>query len=104
MMLKLWIDDIRPAPNGFLHCKTVDEVKSMVRSYERQHNYDTILLDLDHDAGEYANPHDYIEILNWLEREGIVDQGYFFRIHSQNVVGRQNMEAIIRHNKWRFAL
>lgn len=44
---------------------------------------------------------DYIEILNWLESEGIVDTGYFFHIHSMNPVGVENMRRIIQKNGWR---
>lgn len=63
---------------------------------------DTIIIDLDHDAGDYADRGgDYIKILDWLEHEGIVDTGYFFHIHSMNPVGVQNMKAIIEHNGWR---
>lgn len=40
-------------------------------------------------------------IQNWLVRGGIVDTGYFFHIHSQNVVGVENMRRIIEHNNWR---
>ena len=63
---------------------------------------DTIVISLDHDAGDFFKyGKDYIEVLNWLEREGIVDTGYFFQLHSQSPVGVQNMRAIINHNGWR---
>jgi hypothetical protein len=41
---------------------------------------------------------DYIKLLDWLEETG---RNYSIRIHSQNVVGRQNMEAICRKNGWK---
>lgn len=57
------------------------------------------LLDLDHDAGEYACcGGDYIKILDWLEETG---RNYPIRIHSQNPVGVQNMRAIIQRNGWK---
>lgn len=103
MSLKLWIDDMRQPPSAdWLWIKTVKMAKSIIHHYEHQYQDDTILIDLDHDAGDYAKDGgDYVEILNWLEREGIVDTGYFFHIHSMNPVGVQNMRAIIEHNGWR---
>lgn len=103
-MFKLWIDDTRRPPAAdWLLIRTVDQAKAAIRTYERSMSSDTILIDLDHDAGDYAKDGggDYIEILNWLEREGIVDTGYFFHIHYMNPVGVQNMRTIIQHNGWR---
>ena len=101
--MKLWIDDTRrPPSDDWLWIKTVKMAKSIIFLYEHQYQDDTITIDLDHDASDYAKDGgDYIEILNWLEREGIVDTGYFFHIHSMNSVGVQNMRAIIQHNGWR---
>ena len=101
--MRLWIDDIRPAPTGFIWVKTVKEAKAAIRFYERTFSCeDIIVISLDHDAGEFARDgKDYIEVLNWLETEGIVDTGYFFHIHSMNVVGAENMRRIIQKNGWR---
>lgn len=102
-MIKLWIDDTRNSPDpDWIIIHSVNEAKIAIKWYEHQYHHDTILLSLDHDAGDYAKDGgDYIEILNWLEREGIVDTGYFFHIHSYNPVGVENMRAIIQHNGWR---
>ena len=57
------------------------------------------LIDLDHDAGEFASDGgDYINILNWLEETG---RNYPIRIHSMNPVGVENMRRIIERNGWR---
>ena len=98
MMMKLWIDDIRPAPDGFIWCKSINQTKAAITAYEHQYSCDNILIDLDHDAG------DYCKILDWLEEKNIVDTGYFFKIHSKNPVGIMKMEDIIRHNGWRLVL
>ena len=98
MMMKLWIDDIRPAPDGFIWCKSVNQAKAAITAYEHQYSCDNILIDLDNDAA------DYFKILNWLEEKNIVDTGYFFKIHSKNPVGIMKMEDIIRHNGWRLVL
>ena len=98
MMMKLWIDDIRPAPDGFIWCKSVNQAKAAITAYEHQYSCDNILIDLDNDAA------DYFKILDWLKEKNIVDTGYFFKIHSKNPVGIMKMEDIIRHNGWRLVL
>lgn len=100
--MKLWIDDVRPAPKEYLWAQSVNEAKTMIKYYEKDYWDDTITINLDHDAGDYASDGgDYIKLLDWLETEGIVDTGYFFHIHSMNPVGIQNMRAIIQKNGWR---
>ena len=98
MMMKLWIDDIRPAPDGFIWCKSVNQAKAVITAYEHQYSCDNILIDLDNDAA------DYFKILDWLEEKNIVDTGYFFKIHSKNPIGIMKMEDIIHHNGWRLVL
>ena len=98
MMMKLWIDDIRPAPDGFIWCKSVNQAKAAITAYEHQYSCDNILIDLDNDAA------DYCKILDWLEEKNIVDTGYFFKIHSKNPIGIMKMEDIIHHNGWRLVL
>ena len=98
MMMKLWIDDIRPAPDGFIWCKSVNQAKAAITAYEHQYSCDNILIDLDNNAA------DYFKILDWLEEKNIVDTGYFFKIHSKNPVEIVKMEDIIRHNGWRLVL
>ena len=98
MMMKLWIDDIRPAPDGFIWCKSVNQAKAAITAYEHQYSCDNILIDLDND-GE-----DYCKIFYWLEEKNIVDTGYFFKIHSKNPIEIMKMEDIIRNNGWRLVL
>lgn len=103
--MKIWVDDIRPAPEGYVGFRTVNEAMQAIIDYEIMYNasggkfyYKIELIDLDHDAGVYVTEGgDYIEILNWLERTG---RNYPIRIHSMNPVGRGNMRRIIRKNGW----
>ena len=100
--MKLWIDDLRPAPSGYIWVKSVNEAKTAIWQYEHNMIDDNILIDLDHDAGDYASEGgDYIKLLDWLEAKNIVDTGYSFHLHSMNPVGVQNMRAIIKKNGWR---
>ena len=95
--MKLWIDDVRTAPEGYFWCKTVAKARMVIEEAEAM-NVPIEIIDTDHDAGDYAAyGGDYIELLNWLERTG---RNYPIRIHSMNPVGVQNMRAIIERNGW----
>ena len=95
--MKLWIDDLRPAPYGYVWCKSVGQTKQIIRSNELRH--ETIeLLDIDHDAGDYAfDGGDFIKLLDWLEE---TNRKYPIKIHTMNPVGRENMRRIIERNGW----
>ena len=113
--MKIWVDDVRPIPNeSYTWVKSVNEFKEIIWLIEKiqQSFYSTNkekmdevrnkniieLIDLDHDAGEFASDGgDYINILNWLEKTG---RNYPIRIHSMNPVGVENMRRILRKNGW----
>ena len=124
--MKLWIDDVRPIPEGYVWCKSVNEAKDIIirteariseimevatnrlnahdlRAYQSilkiAGRRDIELIDIDHDAGDYAKDGgDYIKLLDWLEETG---RNYPIRIHSANPVGVQNMRRIIERNGWK---
>ena len=96
--LKIWVDDVRPAPNNYYWCKTVNSVKRLLCDAHIINCYDIVVIDLDHDAGDYAKEGgDYIKILDWLEETG---RRYPIHIHSMNPIGVANMRAIIQKNGW----
>jgi hypothetical protein len=97
--MKLWVDDVRPAPEGYLWLNTTNKVKNCI-IWEEEHNNTVIeLIDIDHDAGVYAvDGGDYIKILDWLEE---TSRNYPIHIHSMNPVGVENMRRIIQRNGWR---
>ena len=96
--MKLWIDDVRPAPNDtYFWVVSVEQAKDLIEFAERMKD-PCELIDIDHDAGEYVkNGGDYIKLLDWLEE---TNRNYPIRIHSMNPVGVQNMRAIIQRNSW----
>ena len=106
--MRLWIDDVRPAPEGYEWVKSVNEAKVRIIFLEEvyQDLYEwrgcekhIELIDIDHDAGDYAyDGGDYIKLLDWLEE---TSRNYPIHIHSMNVVGVQNMRAIIQRNGWK---
>lgn len=122
--MKIWVDDIRPAPEGYIWCKHVkgarqliSYVENMLRGYEKCLSENLLpkwqveginkaikentieVIDIDHDAGKYVfEGGDYIKLLDWLEETG---RNYPIRIHSQNPVGVANMRRIIERNGWK---
>ena len=112
--MKIWVDDVRPAPIGYIWVKSVNEAIERIEDSEirvgmldynnplceediRELSIDVI--DLDHDAGDYAHDGgDYIKILDYLEE---TERNYPIRIHSMNPVGRENMRRIIKKNGWK---
>ena len=99
--MKLWVDDIRPAPDGYKWAKSVHEARIHICQMRRPDGTHAIeVIDIDHDAGDYAfMGGDYIALLNWMEMKDINDIP--IHLHTQNPVGRANMRAIIEHNGWR---
>lgn len=109
--MKIWVDDVRPAPEGYVWCKSVNETKQAIKTTEKTSVYALMnnkpsiaktywitLIDIDHDAGEFVSDGgDYIKLLDWLEETG---RNYPIRIHSQNPVGIENMRRIIERNGW----
>ena len=135
--MKLWIDDVRKAPDGYKWCKSVPHARIVIETAEKtvqgaieiinsyKDNYESLrpydkdnyerrilpimkkrikdnsieLIDIDHDAGEYAKlGGDYIKLLDWLEKTG---RNYPIHIHSMNPVGVENMRRIIQRNEWK---
>lgn len=95
MNWKLWLDDqlddsslpARQVPDGFIGAKTVDEAKALVL----QHG-PPIFMDLDHDLGVGGETP---EFLNWLFYEYGAVEPPSYRIHSENCVGRPNIDAFM---------
>ena len=108
--MKLWVDDLRPAPEGYAWCKST--LNALHTIY---HNADEVEeIALDHDAGEYVlEGGDFIKVLEELERlchsRNPLKRAYWlehcinyrFSLHSQNPVGVGNMRRIIQRNGWK---
>lgn len=88
--MKIWLDDIRPAPDGYVWCRSVNEVIGVISNT----NDKIELIGCDHDLGEYARDGgDGIKLLDWLAEHGLF---YKIYLHTMNPVGRENMERLIR--------
>ena len=64
--IKIWLDDERDAPDGYIHCHSVNETINTIQFYEK---YSVAIeeLNLDHDLGVYAKDGgDAIKLIDWL--------------------------------------
>lgn len=90
--MKIWLDDERAVPDGYVGAHSVNEVKRLVEHCEAN-GIPIELIDCDNDLGQYyPDGGDGHKILPWLiERETF----YPIKIHTMNVVERQNMELTL---------
>ena len=107
--MKIWVDDMRPAPEGYRWIKSVNEAKDFIEGIEEifGNNYflynpstgekrrvDIELIDLDYDSGDYEKDGGpYIKLMDWLVERGTL---YPLAFHSQNCVGMEYMKRMYR--------
>ena len=103
--MKLWIDDMKPAPEGYAHAKSVNEAKNILLYREAlcatllPNSVVVDIIDIDHNAGNYASDGGhYIKLLEWLEETG---RNYPIHIHSDNQINLLWMREIIERNGWK---
>lgn len=90
--IRIWLDDEREAPEGYIHCHSVNETIRRIHECERQCVF-IEELNLDHDLGDYAKDGgDAIGLLDFL-----VERETFYKVvlHTANPVGRANMQRTI---------
>lgn len=96
--MKLWIDDVRTAPEGYVWVKSVNEAivlikisdrhiercmkrghecflnrdyKGRSQCYAHANKWDIALIDVNYDAGEFiSDGSNYNKLINWLEETG----------------------------------
>ena len=89
--MKLWLDDIRPCPDGYLHARSVNEAIKLLQEHGCEY------ASLDHDLGDYAEDGgDGFKLVLWIaEHDGWPTKG--IRVHSANAPGMRRMLADIDH-------
>ena len=110
--MNLWLDDIRPAPAGWVHVRTVEEAKAALLTEEVER------ASLDHDLGACNECMSGRTIEQWLQETGdtamphcehfgtgytlvcwMEESGHWPRekptVHSANPAGRARMQAVI---------
>jgi arsenate reductase-like glutaredoxin family protein len=115
--MRLWIDDVRPAPKGYHWAKTVREAIHMIVQCNRETDYhwtryiegwldrenleallalwEIEVISCDNDLGKHET--EGYKLLDWLEATG---RNYPIHIHTANPVARERMRAIIERNGW----
>lgn len=93
--MKIWLDDIRPAPEGYTLAHSVNEAITLIEQAEK-FGTSIDLIDCDHDLGDYyPDGGDGIKLLDWLcERQTF----YPILLHTANPVGRDNMLRLIKRH------
>ena len=88
--MKLWLDDIRPAPEGWVWAVSVDKAIYFITSSNLFEE-----ASLDHDLGDYANEGgNGVQLTDWMAEKNIWPENKI-RVHSANPVGVKTMLATI---------
>lgn len=87
----LWLDDLRPAPEGWVHATTAPEAISIL---ERG---GVAKISLDHDLGEEIAGTGY-QVACWVEEQAAYGTlaPLEWAIHSANTVGKANMTLALK--------
>lgn len=102
--MKLWVDDIVKAPEGWAWYRSVGGAKTFIETYEEKDDgRDPLtIINVDTDAGCWKSEGgDYIELLKWLEATG---RNYRVKIHMKDYPDSygmvEEMREIIQRNRW----
>lgn len=88
--LKIWLDDVRPEPEGWTRTLWPHEVIELLKTN------DVECISLDHDLGDDERGTGY-DVLTWIEEE-VVISGFEppkIRIHTANPVAYEKMKSSI---------
>lgn len=93
-MTRLWLDDVRPAPDGWEWVKTADE------AIERLKAGGVVEVSLDHDLGSDFGPPEPTgyTVAAWIELAAHLGAlpRLVWNVHSANPVGHERMVAALR--------
>lgn len=90
--MKIWLDDLRKAPTGYITARSVNEAKRIIEKSEAE-SEEVEVIDCDHDLGDFADDGgDGICLLDWLLERGTL---YRIVLHTANPVGRDNMQRML---------
>lgn len=88
----LWLDDLRPAPEGWAWCKTVEEAIAIFNIWSIEN---CKALSLDNDLGEGIR--EGYQLVDWMERHNAWPRS-IPTIHSMNPVRAEYMRKVIRQH------
>jgi len=85
--MRIWLDDLRPAPDGFGQVQTAEECIALLDTGT------VTALSFDHDLGTELTGYD---VAKWIERNAIRLRPILWDVHSMNPVGRANIVAAMQ--------
>lgn len=90
--MKLWLDDVRPAPEGWTAVQNAADAIAVLRSGCVE------LVSLDHDLGPTEAGTGY-DVAAWIEEQAAscALPRVMWRVHSANPVGVRRMEVALRN-------
>ena len=89
--IRLWLDDLRAAPEGWHHARTAAEAIALLAAGG------VVEVSLDHDLGDEPGVGSGYDVACWIEQHAMQGtlQRLDWRIHSANPVGRKKMKAAL---------
>jgi hypothetical protein len=94
-VMYIWLDDIRVPDSKYVWAKSVNGTKQIIENAEID-GITNFVLDLDHDLGDYAyDVGDAIKLVLCLIETGRNNGDYKIYLHTDNPVGRENMQSLI---------
>lgn len=97
--MRVWLDDERPAPKGWVSCRWPEEVIALLEQGEVRE------LSLDHDLGD--DERTGYDVVLWLEERVFTDNSFVppaTKVHSANTSAAAKMRAgilAIERQVWR---
>lgn len=91
--MKIWLDDERQAPDGWIWCKTVEEVMNQLKQ-----NQEAKIVSLDNDlgAGHKEGFHVITQYLMCISSDTPVAKVDTWELHTMNSVARDHMVSLIK--------
>lgn len=84
--MKLWIDDERVPPDGWVWAKTYEDAMDYINNHPVTH------ISFDHDLGQRKTGYDIAKHIEEMAVRGLMPQ-IDWSVHSANPVGRRNIHA-----------
>lgn len=94
-MINIYLDDLRPAPDGFILVETAVECIEKLIKFSGKVN----ILSLDHDLGGERTGYDVVKLMVDMYQRGNNLFPKTIILHTANPVGRENMAQLIKRYK-----
>lgn len=86
----MWLDDLRPVPEGWTGVRSVNEAIALLSTGL------VVEASLDHDLGDYAyDGGDGYKVVDWMAENNIWPSAGV-HCHSGNPVGRERIEGVVQ--------